>query len=313
MKKIIGFTCVFLLLVIQIGMAGNLEKKEGKAAVNNIKIFYKIMGSGEPVFVLHGGPGMFHDYFLPYMEKLAKQYTLVFYDQRGNGQSLINISVETYTFDLHVKDLEELRKSLGFKKIHLMGHSFGGYLAMRYAIKYSQNLKSLILLNTAPASRELLMKSQMNRISRYTEEERTRIQSMFQKMLANPEPEALTRMLHLTEKVSLHDPKKIGEIFSRVKFNEETARNLMAINRLQGQLLAAFDIHDQLDKISAPTLIITGESDFMVPESSQAIQKKIKGSRLTTIKKSGHYPFAENPDDFFKAVKEFLTKVDENK
>lgn len=114
--------------------------------------YYKKFGSGSPVIVLHGGPGLDQEYLLPQMLELAKDHEVIFYDQRGSGQSLATkINPAYININQFVKDLDDLRVHMGVKKFTLVGHSWGGFLAMNYAIKYPQHLSNLILLNTLPA------------------------------------------------------------------------------------------------------------------------------------------------------------------
>jgi proline iminopeptidase len=307
--KWLRFTTVILTVVLSHAALAH-SIRDGRISVDGVGIYYKIVGKGEPVFILHGGPGMFHDYFLPYLEPLAAKYRLVFSDQRGNGRSPMEITASTYTFPLLVRDIEELRKALGLKKIHLMGHSFGGYLAMRYAVGHSGSLKSLILVDSAPPTLALFIKSQQNRISRYTPEEQQEIQAVMAAQLkSGGDAKGLNHMLRLTEKVSFHDPKRVDEILSHVKFTDTTAKNLISISRLQASLIADYDNLKNLDKIPVPTLVLHGESDFIPAESHRIIHEMVRGSRLVSLPECGHYPFAETPGPFLQKVSEFLESI----
>lgn len=116
--------------------------KEGFVEAKNGRIYYQIVGKGDPVIVIHGGPGLDQGYLLPGMALLAKNHQVIFYDQCGSGRSSISVIDEQHINDEQfVEDLETLRKALGHPKITLVGHSLGGLLAMRYAIKYSSNVK----------------------------------------------------------------------------------------------------------------------------------------------------------------------------
>ncbi len=125
---------------------GEVEVKEGH-------LFYQTFGRGNPIIVLHGGPGLNQEYFLPQMLELAKEHQVTFYDQRGSGKSLnASVDKQTVTVEQFVEDLETLRTKLGYKKFVLLGHSWGGLLALHYALIYQKRLDALILLNPCPAT-----------------------------------------------------------------------------------------------------------------------------------------------------------------
>ena len=113
------------------------------------------MGHGEPIVIVHGGPGLDHTYLLPQMEALAQHYRLIFYDQRASGRSTSTVDTNSMTMGNFVEDLEGIRKVFGIHKMNLLGHSWGGLVAMFYAVKYPENLNSLVLVNPSPASVDL--------------------------------------------------------------------------------------------------------------------------------------------------------------
>ena len=114
--------------------------EEGYKQVNEIPHFFRIVGTGEPFVFLHGGPGMWHDELVPSFLEFAKSHQCIFYNQRGNGKSLMEKIDETnFSTDLLVNDMEALRKEFGLEKMNIIGHSWGGLLGMYYASKYPQN------------------------------------------------------------------------------------------------------------------------------------------------------------------------------
>jgi proline iminopeptidase len=127
------------------------SSKSGYIDVQDGKLFYSSFGKGDPIIVVHGGPGLDQGYLLPQMLELAKDHELIFYDQRGSGRSLeASIEPKYASSEQFAQDLEMLRLKLGLKKITLVGHSWGGFLSMSYAIKYPNNVSSLILIGSTP-------------------------------------------------------------------------------------------------------------------------------------------------------------------
>lgn len=153
---------ILTLLLIGMGFAGFANEQTQKSSVTQhqqgfVKVkdgslYYDEIGQGIPIIVVHGGPGLDHGYLQPQLSQLAANHKLIFYDQRGSGKSLETPLDEEY-INIHqfVEDIEDLRKSLGLNKFVLMGQSWGGLLAMQYAVDHQDHLMGLILLDSAPA------------------------------------------------------------------------------------------------------------------------------------------------------------------
>jgi proline iminopeptidase len=130
--------------------ANAFAQTEGFVDANGVLIYWKSIGSGAPLFVVHGGPGASHDYFLPHLVPLARTNRLIFIDERGSGRSERLENAKLYTVENMVEDIEAVRRALALEKIALLGHSFGGVLAQSYALRYPENLSSLILCSSGP-------------------------------------------------------------------------------------------------------------------------------------------------------------------
>ena len=132
-----------------------LKIEEGYVDVSGVLIYYKALGSGPPLLILHGGPGASHDYFLSHLLPLALRNRLVFIDERGSGKSAKLENPGLYTVENMVEDAEAVRTSLHLGKINLLGHSCGRVLAQAYALKYQKNLSHLILCSTFHSTKQL--------------------------------------------------------------------------------------------------------------------------------------------------------------
>src|SRR5512136_3090243 len=115
-------------------------------SVRGVSLFVKVMGQGYPLVLMHGGPSLDHTSLLP-LEPLADQFTVVFYDHRCNGRS-DGAEVTSMTWENLTADADALRQALGFDKWAVLGQSFGGNVALEYALRYPQSLSHLILMNT---------------------------------------------------------------------------------------------------------------------------------------------------------------------
>src|SRR4029453_7612563 len=119
--------------------------------IRDVSLFVEVVGRGYPLLLMHGGPGADHWTMLPF-RRLADRFTLVFYDHRCNGRS-VGAPVSSMTWENLTADADALRTKLGFQRWAVLGHSFGGHVALEYALRYPESLSHLILLDTGGGSR----------------------------------------------------------------------------------------------------------------------------------------------------------------
>src|SRR6478672_3973955 len=129
--------------------------EEGFVDNGGVLIYFKSVGRGPPLVIVHGGPGASHDYLLPNVYRLATSYRLVFIDERGSGRSPRLEDTRQYTVEKMADDVEAVRVALQLGKIALLGHSYGGVVVQAYAFKYQDHLSHLILGSTFSSTREL--------------------------------------------------------------------------------------------------------------------------------------------------------------
>ena len=120
------------------------------AHLNGTDLFYIEVGEGLPCLVMHGGLGFDHTGLHPWLDPLGEQMHLIYYDHRGNGRSG-RPPPETITLEQLCSDADALREHLGIEKVAVLGYSFGGCIALEYALCYPERLSHLILVDTAPA------------------------------------------------------------------------------------------------------------------------------------------------------------------
>jgi proline iminopeptidase len=292
--------------------------EEGFVDAHDVLIYYKALGKGEPLVILHGGPGASHDYFLPYLLPLSRKSRLIFIDERGSGRSQKVEDSTAYTLENMAEDVEAVRQGLGLGKISLLGHSCGGLLAQTYALKYRQNLSHLILCSTFAST------SHMNEVFRkmkqkMTSELRNRIDKMekaglfghgkdFEKHRYTSEymvaawGEGYFPYLYQNHPDPNYDPIASGNTAWEV-YREMWGSNGEFI--IDGNLKSAEYI-DRLSSLTVPTLITVGDNDECDPSLSQEMHDKIAGSKLVILPKSGHMNFVDQPTLFISAINEFL-------
>jgi len=312
MKSLIRLSFLFFLFFPLIS-AQNNSSIDGLRKINGTKLYIKTMGHGEPIVLVHGGPGLNHSYFLPQFKELAKHYKLIFYDQRGCGKSSANVDTNSITMENFVKDLEGIRKVFGLKKMNLLGHSWGALVAMKYAIKYPENLRCLILSNPTPASSRLRDQTYSVLAGRTTQEDRAkRREIMATKKFAEKDPETVAKYYKILYTPTFFNREYIDSL--NFKFSADyKIRSKILAHFYKDTSFIKYDLTKVLYKIKCPTLIVVGDYDLMVPVSYQIMHRVIINSRLVVLKNCGHFPFVEDKNEYFKVLENFLGSLNKKK
>lgn len=293
--------------------------QEGFVDANGVMIYYMTLGHGEPLMIVHGGPGASHDYFLPYLLPLARHHRVIFIDERGSGRSLKIDDPTGYTVENMVEDVEAVRQALGLGKFTLLGHSYGGALAQAYALKYQRNLSHLILASTwssTVAMNQVFVRMKQN----MPPELRQRIDKL--------ESEGLFGHGKDYQKNRYTDDYMIaawGEGYFPYVYHNRPDPNYDPIDNgkmswdlyremwgehgefiIDGNLKTV-EYTDRLTTIKVPTLILVGEHDECDPSLSEAMHEKIAGSKLVIFPNAGHMTFVDQTGMFIKAVDGFLS------
>jgi proline iminopeptidase len=296
--------------------AYNLQ--EGYVDAHGTLIYYKVLGRGEPLVIVHGGPGASHDYFLPYLLPLARTNRLIFIDERGSGKSEKLEDPKGYTVENMVEDVEAVRQGLGLGKISLLGHSYGGVLAQAYALKYQKDLSHLILCSTFPSTKgmnEVFVKMK----EKMAPELRQRIDQMekaglfghgkdYEKSRYTNDymiaawGEGYFPYIYRNRPDPNYDPVANG-IMSWDLYREMWGSNGEFV--IDGNLKSVEYI-DRLPSIKVPTLITVGDHDECDPSLSRQMNEQIAGSKLVILPNSGHMTFVDQPGIFIQAVHDFL-------
>jgi proline iminopeptidase len=272
--------------------------------IRDVSLFVKVIGQGDPLLIMHGGPGADHTTMLS-LEPLADQFTLVFYDHRCNGRS-VGADVASMTWENLTADADALRRELGFEKWAVLGHSFGGMVALEYALRYSERVSYLLLMDTCGDIRwvrqnapELLTKQG------YKPAEVQAARRFFNGDLT---PQEFLPTMMKFGKAYYYNPNFltfIRGIFSgglRVKIQPEA--QIYAFSRL----LPGWTIMDRLGEITAPTLVLAGRHDFQFPPEHQAIlAERIPTAQLALIERAGHNAPIERPAEVIEAVRRFMS------
>jgi proline iminopeptidase len=274
-------------------------------SVRGISLFVRVVGHGYPLVLMHGGPGTDHNTMLPF-QRCADQFKLVFYDHRCNGRS-VGTEVSSMTWENLTADTDELRQTLGFDKWAVLGHSFGGMVALEYALRYPQSLSHLLLLDTCgdtwwvqQNAPEILAKRGYSSATVRT------ARRFFNGEIAPNEvfSSGLKLARAFYHRLSLGLLAREAALGMRVKSRPEA--HIFGF----GQLLKGWTVMDRLGEIQVPTLVLAGRDDFEFPPEHQAVLAAgIPNAHLEIIERAGHNAPTERPAEVIQAVKDFMAAM----
>ena len=289
----------------------------------DLELFYEEHGKGPALYLLSGGPGEAPEH--PYrqiVDSLKSFYTCVLIHQRGSGKSRnIPINEKTITIARYTEDIELLRKARGDKRITLLGISWGGLLAMNYAVFHPDYVQSLILISSAPPSYSVwnvLFDNQYARRSKVELDSMDLLQKIFsvkteQELdslkIASPysnEVVAYREFMALHIRAMYYDRSKISMNYFNDLFYSFNFQPIPIIDK--EVLETRWDITDKLMKLKIPALIVYGRQDDQ-GESTFYLQKEsLKYSETHVIEQCGHEILEEQPTAFFKILMDYVRR-----
>jgi proline iminopeptidase len=293
-----------ILLVASTALSQHLRTEEGYKDIFGTKLYYKAIGEGEPILVVHGGPGLEHSYFLPYLNELAKDHKLIFFDMRGHGKSDANIDSSKIQLSYFVDDIEQLRKEFGVNDLILMAHSFGGLVAENYAIKYPKHLKAVILISPSAHDSKYTIDASSVLKQRVTQQDMIDRETV----MSSPEfykadPKAYEKLYRVNFRASVYRKEVLDSINFSFPNNYKERSNLLRKIYPENWF---YSIRMKLSEILCPVLIIRGEYEPLSKECYDDLHERLLHSTLVSIPECGHFPFAEAHDRFIKETTKFL-------
>lgn len=278
---------------------------DGYIISNGDSIYYKTVGQGEPLIIIHGGPVLDHTYLLDHYKILSEGYQLIFYDQRACGNSQVEIPADRMTFNAFANDIEEIRKVLGFERISILGHSWGGLLAMKYAIAYDDNIKKLILSNSMAPNAKDWDRENVAIAKRYSVEDQDQLNKLASSGLLRSKEagQYIEQMMMLSYKAQFYDLNNLDLLHLNIP-NNYALRSSIFMNL--SKEMADYDLMRQLKEVKTPTLIIYGEIEPAVELYMNEFTNTFPNGQYKVIEKSGHFPFIEQRGSYFNTLTEFL-------
>lgn len=278
-----------------------------KISIRDVSLNVKIIGHGYPLVLMHGGPGA-DLYTMMSFKPIEDQFTLVFYDHRCNGRST-GADVSTMTWENLTADVDALREKLGFKEWAVLGHSFGGNVALEYALRYPQNLSHLILVNSGGDYRWPREHASRILAQRGFSQDKVDLAHRFLNGYIKPN-EMFPSLMKLSDAYSPHiSPQKIPHM---IMMGIQTKLQPEAMIYGETQLLRNWTVMDRINEINVPTLIMAGREDFVYPpEHQEELAARIPNSRLVLIDRAGHNPHDEQTAKVLQAIRDFLKETNQ--
>jgi proline-specific peptidase len=266
---------------------------------DSYKLNVEELGSGFPLILLHGGPGLDHQMFRPYLDSLAAEYRLLYVDERGQGRSE-RVDPATLSLDRFARDVDLLAQALRLDRFALLGHSFGAIVATYHALELGTAAAYVIsggadesdaMLADVEASLEALGEAGKP-IAASWEDEKT-VQT----------EEQLKQLLRVQMPFHFHREPPPG-------YGEDTVGSPEVLRHFANAGYGDFDYRPQLGRVAKPTLVVVGEHDrTTTPRAAQILHEGIAGSELVVIPDAGHMTFVEQTDVYLDAVRRFLNDV----
>ncbi|HEY7354126.1 MAG TPA: alpha/beta fold hydrolase [Terriglobales bacterium] len=291
-------------LLLPLGTTPALAREHGamphelRIPVAGAELYARDLGKGPAVIVLHGGPDFDHRYLLPELDRLSDSFRLIYYDQRGRGQSANGVQPEDVTLDSDIGDIEKVREYFHLDSVVLLGHSWGTVLALEYALRFPQRVSRLVLMNPAPASSADYKELRKEWVEDRPDDMQRRSAIANSVAYKEGDPEAVTAYYRIHFKPALARKADYDKLISRMRASF-TKQGVLKARAIEARLMTEtwsspdFDLLPQLRNIKVPTLVITGDHEFIPASTAEHIAHAIPAVRLITLKGCGHFSYME--------------------
>ncbi len=253
-----------------------------------------------PLLCINGGLHFGHDVLWPALAPLSEHRQLIFFDQRGRGKSQQPPGFRSARIEHDAGDVSAIRGALRISRWNVLGHSWGGGIAMLSAASDGAAVNKLVLVDAVGPTSEWLSRLHSSAIDRLSGEKRETLARLDPTRLQGDDIDAHAEYTSALYPAWFAD-REFGAIFSSPRANSPTGAAVAARLRREG-----YDWTATIAAIRAPTLIVHGEDDLLSPDVARTIHSLISNSELALIPHAGHMPFWEAPEDFFERVENFL-------
>ena len=255
------------------------------------------VGSGYPLIVLHGGPGLDHSMFRPYLDALGDDFRVLYVDERGQGGSE-RVDPQTLSLDVFAHDVDLLADALGLDEFVLLGHSFGAIITTYHATELGT--AAAYVISGGADSSEALMADVTASLEAMGEAGKPIADSWELEKTVSTEEE-LMELLRVQMPFHFHGSPPPG-------YGDNTVGSPEVLRHFSSSGYGDFDYRPKLANVDRPTLVIVGEHDrTTTPRASRVLHDGIAGSELVVVPDAGHLSFVEQTEPYLAAVRGFLS------
>jgi proline iminopeptidase len=303
-------TNVFIILLIVTGCQSDsnhqLESKEGRLIdIGDTNLYVVERGSGYPLIILHGGPGLDHHMYGDYLDALIDDYRLILVDQRANGRSG-RPSKDTWTLEQHAKDVGLLAEAMGLNKYAVLGHSYGAFVALQHAVDFPGQAAQTIVSSGIPGSRFLMSHVEQELAKFEPEELRQQVTDSWAREQHVQTPDEVAVLL--SDQLPFHFANPLDPRIA--EYQQRTAGAVYSpevLRKFSSEDYGGIEVEDRLGDIPNPVLILAGRYDRTCSvEAAEFMAASVPNAELVVFEKSGHMTFVEENERYVNTIVEFL-------
>lgn len=283
---------------------------------DGLQLFYRVYGGGpDTTVVLAGGPALALSYLDKDLAPLAHGRTVIYYDARNAGHSQIVMDPAMLSMERHVADLEAVRQHFGIGKLKLIGHSWGAMVAPFYAAAHPQNVDRMVLVTPGPIETQYDAISEAERISRTDPAVLQHQGELFGLLFSGTSPDPVgtcEELFSIWFPAYFYDPANASNMRGRYCDTTPAGANALIFSLFAGRasLGQTWDLAPMLGGIQVPALVIHGAGDAIPLASTAGYSSALPNGELLVMDGSGHFPWLEEPTEFFTAVNNYLRRGD---
>ncbi|HYA58199.1 MAG TPA: alpha/beta fold hydrolase [Thermoplasmata archaeon] len=271
---------------------------------------YVAQGKGPATLLVHpGGPGLSYHYLRGLLKLASANLQVVLFNPRGVGHSWKPKRPAEYTVQNMAEDVEAIRRALRISELHLLGYSFGGFVALEYVHRYQKHLTSLLLCASSGSAEEIRVASRMA-LGTASPSQRVRLRALARaELFASQEYQSLAERIFRPFQTRFL--RGTPPDWKSTKLSNEVYQAMVTRTGDEFTVdgtVSHWDGRKYYSKIEVPTLVVVGRYDFFL-EPSMEMNDRIEPAHLRVLPRSSHFPILEQPREFLGTIREFLSDV----
>lgn len=289
--------------------AMNTSEESGaqRVWIGDTHLYVVERGTGFPVIVLHGGPGLDHHEFSDDLDPLSDQYRLILVDQRGQGRS-DPVDARTLSLVGFAEDVSRLAAAMDCKRYAVLGHSFGAFVALQHAVHFPGAATASIISNGLPSAKYL--EQVAHHLAVFEPQHlREQVAASWEREPHVQTHEDMVALMH--DQMPFHFADPLDPRIAAYEERSSQARYSASVLRhFSSAGYGGLEVEDQLHTVTQPVLVLAGRHDrTCVPAGAEAMAKGLPNAELVIFEHSAHMPFVEEPEPYLAAVRGFLGHI----